>query len=311
MPQVPRCAGRKTEGVLSMTDVQKQKGISFTKHDIVILFNVVLSAAIYSFGMNYFVKSGNLFPGGYGGIARLLSEVFNHFFHLDISFSIIYFILNIITVVLLWRHIGHKFMIYSVVFITITSILTAVIPVRMITDDILLISVFGGVISGFATGFVLRNNASSGGTDFIAIWMSSKYNKPTWNYIMAGNAVILTLAGILFGWDKALYSIIYQYVSTQIVNLLHQRYKFSRLDIITNSPDQVCDAIFSVAHHGITKLKCEGGFSHKERWMLIVTVNTYELQDILRSIKKADPHAFITIGSVGRIIGNYHQTPLE
>lgn len=293
-----------------MTDTQK-KTIRFTRHDIVILFNVLFSSLLYSFGMNYFAKSGNLFPGGYGGLSRLLSEVFMKFFHLNISFSIIYFTMNILTVLLLWRHIGHKFMIYSCIFVTSSSILTAVLPVRTVTEDILLISVFGGVISGLATGIVLRNNASSGGTDFIAIWMSSKYNKPTWNYIMCGNAVILILAGILFGWDKALYSIIYQYVSTQIVNVLHQRYKFSRLDIVTNLPDDVCTAIFSVCRHGITKVQCEGAFSHAERWLLLTTVNTYELQDVLRSIKKADPSAFITISQVGRIIGNYHQTPLE
>lgn len=293
-----------------MTTSQSPK-LRFTKHDIVIVVNILLSSFLYSFGMNYFAKSGNLFPGGYGGLSRLLSEVFLKFFHVNISFSIIYFTMNIITVILLWRHIGHKFMIYSCLFVTSSSILTAILPVRTVTEDILLISVFGGVISGLATGIVLRNNASSGGTDFIAIWMSSKYNKPTWNYIMAGNAVILVLAGILFGWDKALYSIIYQYVSTQIVNLLHQRYKFSRLDIVTTQPDEVCSAIFKVCRHGITKVPCEGAFSHSARWLLLTTVNTYELQDVIRSIKQTDPTAFITVSQIGRIIGNYHQTPLE
>ena len=287
------------------------KKLTFTSHDLVILINVLLSSIGYSFGMNFFVKSGNLFPGGYGGVSRLLSEVFQQFFHMNISFSIIYFAMNIITVILLWKHIGYKFMIYSCIFFTTTSILTAIIPVRSVTDDILLIAVFGGVISGLATGIVLRNNASSGGTDFIAIYMSSKYNMPTWNYVMAGNAVILILAGLLFGWEKALYSIIYQYVSTQIVNVLHQRYKFSRLDIITNCPDEVCTAVFAACRHGITKVRCEGAFMHTDRWLLLITVNTYELQDVVNSVKSADPNAFITVGSVGKIIGNYHQTPLE
>ena len=294
-----------------MTAEMKPQKTTFTAHDLVVLIHVLLAATLYSFGMNFFVKSGNLFPGGYGGISRLLSEVCLQFFHLNISFSIIYFGLNIITVLLLWRHIGHKFLIFSVIFFTATSILTAVIPVKTITDDILLISVFGGVISGIATGFVLRNNASSGGTDFIAIWMSSKYNKPTWNYILAGNAVILVLAGLLFGWDKALYSIIYQYVSMQIVNVMHQRYRFSRLDIITSKPDDVCTAVFSTSNHGITKVRCEGAFTHQERWLLLATVNTYELQDVVNSIRSTDPDAFITVSSIGRIIGNYHQTPLE
>ncbi len=290
---------------------QNPAKIKFTYHDIPILLCVIGSSVMYSFGMNYFVKSGNLFPGGYGGIARLVSQFCLQFLNLNISFSIIYFAMNIITVLLLWKHIGHKFMLYSCLFFTLTSILTAVIPVKSITGDILLIAVFGGVISGISTGIVLRNNASSGGTDFIAIWMSSKFNKPTWNYIMAGNAVILTLAGILFGWDKALYSIIYQYVSTQIVNVLHQRYKYTRIDIITTDPDAVCNAIFAACRHGVTKVRCQGGYSGEERWLLLITVNTYQLHNILHAIQSADAHAFIITAAVDRIIGNYYQIPLE
>ena len=290
---------------------EKSKKLTFTAYDIPVLLSVVFSATIYSFGMNYFVKSGNLFPGGYGGISRLLSQFCMQFLHIDISFSIIYFALNIITVILLWRHIGHKFMIYSCLFFTVTSVLTAIIPVRSVTDDILLISVFGGVISGFSTGIVLRNNASSGGTDFIAIYMSSRFNKPTWNYIMAGNAVILILAGMLFGWDKALYSIIYQYVSTQIVNVLHQRYRYTKVDIVTNLPLEVCDTIFKTCRHGVTMMPCEGGFSHQKHWNLVITVNTYQLQEVLKAIRRSDPSAFITTSSVDRVIGNYYQTPIE
>ena len=179
------------------------------------------------------------------------------------------------------------------------------------TDDLLLISVFGGVITGVSTGIVLRNNASSGGTDFIAIWLSSVYNKPTWNYIMAFNAVILIEAGLLFGWNQALYSIIYQFVNTQIINIMHQRYKYTRLDIVTNLPDEVCAVIFKTVHHGITKVRCEGAYSGTEHWLLLVTINTYQITEVIRSIKEADPKCFITICNVERIIGNYYQTPLE
>ena len=288
-----------------------KKTIQFTKRDIPAILSVIFSAVLYSLGMNHFIKTGNLFPGGYAGISRLVSQTALQYFHMDISFSLIYFTLNLITAILVWNKIGHKFVLYSGLFFTISAILTAVLPVRCVTSDLLLISVFGGVITGFSTGIVLSNNASSGGTDFIAIWMSSVYNRPTWNYVMAGNAVILLLAGLLFGWNQALYSIIYQFVNTQIVNLMHKRYKFTRLDIVTNKPDEIRDVIFSSVHHGVTKVRCEGGFSGSEHWLLIVTINTYQIQEVIRRLKEADPKCFITICNVERIIGNYYQTPLE
>ncbi|MBQ9328420.1 MAG: YitT family protein [Solobacterium sp.] len=295
-----------------MTDsTKKQLDLHFGKHDGYTILCVIIASLVYSFGMNRFVKPANLFPGGYGGIARLLSQTLLQYFHINLSFSIIYFALNIVTVCIVWKHIGPKFMIYSGLFFTLSSVFTALIPVEPITADILLVSVFGGVISGISMGVVLRNNASSGGTDFIAIWMSSKYNIPTWNYVMAGNAVILVLAGLLFGWDKALYSIIYQFVSTEIVNSMHQRYKYSRIEIVTSHPDEVCGAVFLACNHGITRMNAEGGFSHQERTCLILTVNTYQVNDVLRYIKAADARAFITISTVERVIGNYHQTPLE
>lgn len=291
--------------------MKNESSMHFTRRDIISVLSVVFAALIYSIGMNHFVKAGNLFPGGYAGIARLISAIAEQYFHIDINFSVIYFSLNLITAIIVWRHVGHKFVLYSGLFFTLSSILTAVLPVSKVTGDILLISVFGGLITGFAVGLVLRNNASSGGTDFIAIWMSTVYNRPTWNYIMAGNAVILILAGLLFGWDKALYSIIYQFVSTQVVSTMHKRYKYTRLDIVTNVPDEVCNVIFTKTSHGATKVRCEGGYSHDEHWLLLVTINTYQLSEVIQHIKKADPKAFITICNVERIVGNYHQIPLE
>ena len=188
---------------------------------------------------------------------------------------------------------------------------TSLIPYYTITQDPLLISVFGGLINGFAIGMALRSNASSGGTDFIAIYLSMKYNMPTWNWILGANGVILVCAGLLFGWNQALYSIIFQFVSTEIVNSLHQRYKLTKINVVTNIPDAICDAVFHTCRHGVTKVKCEGGYTDEEHWLLLMTINTYQLKDVIDSIRKADSKAFITINHVERIIGNYYQKPLE
>ena len=282
----------------------------FTTRDVITFVLIAFSAFIYSLGMVSFVRSGNLFPGGYTGVSRLISLVFTDRLGIPLSFSVVYFILNFITTLFVWKRLGHRFVFFSILWYTLSSVFTTILPVFQVTSDPLLISVFGGLISGFSIGIALQNNASSGGVDFIAIYFSQKFNMPTWNYIMIGNAVILIISGFLFGWNKALYSIIFQFVSTQVVGVMHQRYKFSEIKVVTNEPDEICQIVFGLCHHGVTKVPCEGGYTDKPRWLLMMTVNTYQLKELVDRIHKADSHAFISIDTVDRIVGNYYQQPL-
>lgn len=188
---------------------------------------------MFSISMNNFIKTGNLYPAGYAGISRLISQILYSYFNIYISFSLIFMTLNVITTIFVFNNLGKKFAIYSIIWYTSSTFFTSVLPSSSITDDLLLISIFGGILNGIAISIALRNNASSGGTDFIAVYMSTKYNKPMFNSMMTLNVCILLIAGYLFGWDKALYSIIYQFTSTQVINSLHNRYKLTNLFIIT------------------------------------------------------------------------------
>ena len=283
----------------------------FEKKDTGRIIMIIISAAIYSFGMNSFVRYGNLFPGGYAGISRLASLLLERELHLKISFSVIYFTMNIITTMFVWRHIGHKFIVFSVLWSSVSSFLTSVIDVPVMTDDPLLISVFGGVINGLAVGLALRYNASSGGTDFIAVDLAGRLNMPTWNYMFLLNACVLTAAGLAFGWTQALYSMIFQYVSKEVVSTLHERYKLKRLQIVTDYPDEISEAIFRICRHGITKLKCTGEYSHRDHYLLMITVNGFQKNEVIAAAQSVDPKAFITVNSVEKIIGNYYQKPLD
>lgn len=285
--------------------------MNFSRKDIGYIALIVLSALIYAVNMNSFVESGNLYPGGFAGVARLLSNLSTTLFHVHLSFSVIYMVLNALVTIVVFRSIGHKFILYSVIWYTLTSIFTGLIDLPAITHQPLLISVFGGLINGFAIGLALRSNASSGGTDFIAIWLSMKLNKPTWNYMLGFNAVILCIAGAVYGWETALYSIIFQYVSTQVVNGMHQRYHLTSLHIITDRPEEVIDALFHTVRHGVTKIRCEGGYTEKEHYLLMTTINTYQLKEVVSKVRQADPHAFMEINQASQIIGNYYQKPID
>ncbi len=123
--------------------------------------------------------------------------------------------LNAFPVYVGFRYVGKKFTLLSLLMIVVSGILTDMLPSYIITYDPLLISVFGGILSGVAVSICLSVDATSGGTDFIAIYLSQKRGVETWNLVLGFNVVILVIAGFFFGWERALYSIIYQFVSTQ------------------------------------------------------------------------------------------------
>lgn len=285
--------------------------MKFDKRDIKILIMIVLSAFGYSIAMKAFVEAGSLFPGGFAGLSRLFSACLDKFFGINISFSVIYLLLNIFPTILVYRYVGKKFTIYSVLQYSLTSIFTSFLPSFPLTKDLLLIAVFGGILHGFSISIALRAGASSGGTDFLAIFFANKYNKSTWNYVMGANAIVLITVGLLFSWEQALYSIIYQFCNTQVVSALHNRYKLDTLYIVTKKPEEVSSAILKTCRHGITRMNGEGMYSHSDVSLLMMTANEYQIEAIVTAVRGIDNKAFITVNKTEKIIGNYYQVPLD
>ncbi len=280
------------------------------KISIRIIGIVIISSLMYSYAINSFVEVADLFPGGFAGISMLVTRLFD-VAGISVSFSLIYMILNVVTTIFVFKYVGKMFACYSILWFTLTSFFTWIMPIQPLTVDPLLLAVFGGTISGLAVALALRNNASSGGVDFIAIYVANRYNHSTWNYVFLFNTCIIVISGMIFGWDKAFYSIIYQFGNTQIISALHHRYKLKTLNIITAHPETVSQAILDVCRHGITRFDGEGVYTHQSRSLLFMVINAYELHDVLNAIKKVDARAFISISTSERIVGNYYQKPLD
>lgn len=278
---------------------------------IIRVLAVLLSAFVYSIALKVFVNAGDLFPAGFSGIAQLIVRIFRTFLNIELPFSLIYLLLNLGPTILVYKYVGKQFTILSMIQYISVSVFVEILPQFPITDDILLIAVFGGIIAGIGNSIALTHDASSGGTDFLAIYASTKYNLPTWNYVMVANAVVLCLAGLLFGWEKAMYSIIYQFCNTSMVSKLHMRYQLRTMFIVTENHEEVCNAIFKTCRHGITKFYAEGGYSHTPKCFLYMTCNAFQVGTIVHAIKVADPYAFINILKTDKVIGNYYQQPLD
>ena len=272
---------------------------------------ICIAAVIMAVNTKTFIRTGGLYPGGVMGLTILIQAIFENFFNMQIPFSIVNLLLNLLPIYIGFRFIGKKFTLYSCLMIVLTSILTDIIPQSAITYDILLISVFGGIINGFVISICLIMNATTGGTDFISIYLSEKKGVDSWNFILAFNVVIIMVAGVLFGMDKALYSIIYQYASTQTLHMLYKRYQKQTLFIVTNKANEICQAINNVSMHGATVLSGEGSYEHQARKVVYSVVSKEESKRVIRAVKEADPAAFVNALRTEELSGRFYQRPTE
>lgn len=270
-----------------------------------------IASLLMAINIKTFVRTGDLFPGGVTGITILLQRIGEMFFHVTIPYTVVNLLLNAFPVYIGFRFIGKKFTLYSCLMIVLTSILTDIIPAYAITYDVLLISIFGGIINGAVISMCLLVNATSGGTDFIAIYLSDKKGVDSFNVILAINIVILSVAGLLFGWDKALYSIIFQYASTQVLHILYKRYQQATLFIVTNKAKEVCAAIFKVSNHGATVMESEGSYEGEERKMVYSVVSSAESKKVVEVIRETDPVAFINVVKTEQLQGKFYHKPQE
>lgn len=272
---------------------------------------ICLASALSALNIKTFVRTGGLYPGGVNGLTILIQHMAETYLNLEIPYTPVNLLLNAVPIYIGFRFIGKKFTYYSFLVIGLTGVLTDLIPGHVITYDTLLISIFGGILNGVAVSLCLSMGATTGGTDFIAIYLSEKRGMETWNLVLGLNVVILSAAGLMFGWDKALYSIIFQYVSTQVLHTLYKKYQRQTLFIVTNRPKEVCAAIARVSNHGATILEGEGSYRHCERNVVYSVISGAELKRVIHSIRQEDSDAFINAMRTEQLSGRFYQKPEE
>ncbi len=279
------------------------------KKELLKILLFTLAAFVMAFNITSFVNHAELYPSGCVGITVLIQRIFGEFAGVAIPYSAIFIPLSILPAIIAYKYLSKKFIFYSFYVSILASVLTDIMPRINITDDVLLVTVFGGCLNGIAIVISLIAGGSAGGTDFISIFISEKYGKDGWNYIFVGNVVVLLTAGILFGIDKALYSIIYQFASTQMLNTFYKKYQKHTLWIITEQPNRVYGRIKEITRHDATLFKCIGLYQGAERNMVYSVVSSNQVNSIIRAIKEVDPHAFINVTKTDTIKGNFYIKP--
>lgn len=253
--------------------------------------------------MNLFLIPANVYASGFAGTAQLLSSIFGG----HLSTGILLFLLNIPVTILGWFKVGRSFTIYSFISVALMSFFLEIIPITPLSGDILLNAVFGGVIGAVGIGFTLKWGASTGGMDIIAMVLSRMNDRPVGTYFFTLNGIIIVTAGFLYGWEKALYTLVTLYASTRVIDAIHTRHEKLTAMIITDKSEEMKRAIHSKLTRGITLIPAKGAFTNQTRDMLMIVITRYELFDLEHIIKEVDPSAFTNIVQTTGIFGFFRR----
>ena len=273
------------------------------------LIVVTFASVVFAINIKSFVRTGGILPGGATGLTLLIQEIADRFMGIKVPYTPINVAINLVPVYIGFKFIGKKFTSLSCIAIVLTGILADLIPGYVITNDIILISIFGGIIHGVAVSLCLLMDATSGGIDFIAIYLYKK-GADGFNVALYVNACILITAGALFGWERALYSIVFQYVSTTVIHVLYRKYQQTTLFIVTQFPDEISALIYDMTNHGSTIIYGRGAHEEeKEKSVVYSVISATQVTKAINAIKIRDPEAFVNVFKSERISGKFYRIP--
>lgn len=263
-------------------------------------------ALLSSIAVNFFFQSGNIYASGLTGLAQIISTVSERTLGFSVSIAAAYYIMNIPLFILAWKHIGHKFTIFTFITVTIGSLFIELIPVVTITKDPIINAVFGGLTMGLGVGYNLRNHISGGGTDIISLYIRKKTGHDVGNITMLINVFILSIAGLLFGWQSVLYSMLSIFVSGRVTDAVFTKQRKMQALIITSRADKVIKMVHKKLNRGVTCINnAEGTYNREQKSVLLTVITRAEFSEFKYWMKKTDPTAFVSVSEDVRIIGRF------
>ncbi|AEV95740.1 YitT family protein [Pediococcus claussenii] len=273
--------------------------------------NQVVAAIIYGFlsavGLNFFLIPAKTYSSGVTGVAQLLSTIGQQI-HLNLSVAILVVILNLPLLVLSWISINHRYTILSVVSVLANAIFLHLIPVHRILGDPLAAVIFGGALIGMGVGLCFRYGFSTGGTDIVLSIVGDKLDKNIGPINFAINGSILMVAGLLFGWPSALYSLIGIFVNGLIMDYVYIQQQRVTVTIFTKQLEEMHEYL-SKNSRGAPFMDGTGIYTNDPVKVVVTIVSKYELNTLKSNILKRDPQAFVSVSPVtqlwGRFIKNY------
>lgn len=279
-------------------------------HLLISTLLIIISSLLQVYVMQVFMAPCNLISGGFTGIALFLSRI-GAKIGLNLPVSLLIICLNVPVALFCYRAISKRFVYLSVLQFTLTSFLLEVCTFEPLFYDLTINILFGGLLWGFSIGLALQAGGSTGGTDFIAQYVGNKTHHSIFEYVFYFNCGMYIFYGAGFGWIYAAYSIIFQYLSTMVINRTYKRYAKVTLEFTTRDPDTVIAAFMNCTRHGMSVIEAKGGFSGEKYYICKSVVAAYEVQDIIDDVLKANPQALVNVYKSLNFYGRFYQKPID
>ncbi|RPH49885.1 MAG: YitT family protein [Desulfobacteraceae bacterium] len=268
-----------------------------------VFFNLLLisiGSALVAVAINGILIPHQFVSGGLVGLSLIIHYIFK-----PLPVGWLYLLMNIPLFVLGWKFVGRRFFYYSIAGMVIFSAAVAFIKIPLPVQDKILSALFAGIITGIGAGIILKSKGSAGGTDIFSVILLNRFSVRVGNTILFFNVIVLAAASVLFSLDSALYTMIYMYVSTRIVELvltgLSQR---KAVIIISPKWEEISRKILKDIVRGVTFLKGQGAYSGKDENVLYTVVTFRELPRIKEIVRKADPGAFVVVHETLEVMGH-------
>ena len=261
---------------------------------------ITVGATLAAIALEIFLVPNNIIDGGIIGISIMVSYI------TKIKLSVLTFVLNIPFLILGYKQLGKSFLIKAAYAMIVLSLLLEELkPVPELTNDVLLATVFGGLLLGIGVGFVIKFGACLDGTEVVAILINKKTSFSVGQVVMCLNFFIYSTAGFLFGWDRALYSILTYFITFKIIDMVSEGFEQAKAAmIITNHGEEIANSIYKHLGRTVTMLEGEGLISGK-KVVLYAVVTRIEIPELKRIVAADDYSAFVTITDVNEIVGKH------
>ena len=291
---------------IKLEEMKKRKAV----RNGITAFTTITSAILQAYVLQVFIRPAEILSGGFTGVA-ILVEMITSRYGITFPTSLGMLVINIPVAIACAKSIGIRFTAFSLAQVFLTSGFLQWFHFKPMFDDPMLNVIFGGFLMGMSIVIALKGNASSGGTDFIALYVSNKTGRSIWSQVFMGNCVLYCIFGLTFGWMNAAYSILVQFISTKTISSFHHRYDRVTLQVTTMKAEEMVKAYVKTYKHGISSVEAVGGYSRKKMYLLHTVVSSYEATDIIRLMREIDPHVIINVFKTDQFYGKFYQAPME
>ncbi|MFB9751507.1 YitT family protein [Paenibacillus hodogayensis] len=260
---------------------------------------ITFGSALFSVGLEIFLVPNNIIDGGIVGISIIASALSG------LPLGIFLLVLNIPFFYLGYKQIGKTFALSTLFAVIVMSAGTWLLhSVKPLTDDPLLAAVFGGIILGVGVGMVIRFGGSLDGTEIVAILVTKKSPFSVGEIVMFFNVFILASAGFVFGWDRAMYSLIAYFIAYKMIDVIIEGFDESKsVWIISERHEVIGQAIIQRLGRGVTYLHGEGAYTGGEKRVIFCVITRLEEAKMKTIVEEVDPSAFLAVGNIHDVKG--------